>query len=156
MSDTKQMLFARDLMCICIDGVENADYQGKIWHQYSDEPIEFGSCVTMLRTMDNLMDEWDFPQRGLEGRDFDKKSEKVGHKGAGDELVIDKIQQEHGTRNVQNKRGSIATFVVQIAFRQRATWQGHVVCAESNEMKEFESAMALLRIMDRQIGGAGQ
>ncbi len=152
MSETKQMLFARNLICVCIDGIENADYQGKIWHQYTDEPIEFESAVSMLRIMDGLMDEWDFPQRGLEDRSFHKNAKKKELSAPGEELTIDKVQQMFGTRNIQNKKGELSTFVVQVGFRQRATWQGHVVCVESNEKKEFESAMALLRIIDLQNG----
>lgn len=153
MSDTKHMLFARNLICICIDGKENADYQGKIWHQYSDDPIEFESAIRMLSIMDKLMDEWDFPQRGLEDRSFEKSSRKKEQLHApGDELTIDKVQEMYGTRNIQNRKGNLSTFVVQVGYRQRATWQGHVVCVEANELKEFESAMALLRIIDIQNG----
>lgn len=153
MSETKHMLFARNLICICIDGKENADYQGKIWHQYSDDPIEFESAIRMLGIMDDLMDEWDFPQRGLEDRSFDKNNRKKEQLHAPDEeLTIDKVQEMFGIRNIQNRKGMLSTFVVQVGYRQRATWQGHVVCVEANELKEFESAMALLRIIDLQNG----
>ena len=39
MSETKQMLFARNLICACIESDDNADYQGLIYHQYADNPI---------------------------------------------------------------------------------------------------------------------
>ena len=153
MKETKQMLFARNLICICIDGKENADYQGRIWHQYSDDSIEFESGVRMLEIMDELMDEWDCPQRGLDDRTLvkgDSREEK--YPDACEELTIDKVQEMYGTRNVQNKKGKLSTFVVQVAFRQRASWQGHVICVESNEKKEFVSALSLIRIIDKQNG----
>ena len=101
------------------------------------------------------MDDWDFPQKGLEQREFIPK-EPHAHKRnvvKDDELVIDKIQKQHGVRNIQGKKGKLATFVVQVAFRQNATWQGHVVVASSNEKKSFTSAMELLRIMDDSMKG---
>ena len=152
MGDDKQALFARNLISICIDGTENADYQGKIWHQYSDDPLDFISFLDMLEIIDELLDEWDFPQKGLIERSFDKK-EKPSYKRNSDseELVIDKIQREKGTRNVQGKKGKKATFLLQVSFRQNATWQGHVICDKSGEKIDFESALELLRIMDKNI-----
>ena len=66
--------------------------------------------------------------------------------------TIEKTAQMFGTRNIQNKKGAISTFVVQVALRQKATWQGSVVCVETNEKKEFKSAMQLIRMIDFQNG----
>ena len=154
-SEPKQMLFARNLISICVDGNENADYQGCLWHQYSDDPISFRSATEMLAIMDDLMDGWDFPQKSMEQREF-VPTEHPTHRRKevrDEELVIDKIQKQHGTRNIQGKRGKLATFIVQVAFRQNATWQGNVVLANSNEKKAFSSAMELLRIMDDGMKG---
>ena len=152
MSDNKQMLYARNLISVCIDGVKNGDYQGQIWHQYSDEPLEFEGFLQMLSIMEGLLDEWDFPQKALATRSFFRQEKPVYKKHVNpDELVIDQVQKENGVRNVQNKRGKRATFIVQVSFRQRATWQGHVIHAESDEKKDYQSAMELLRIMDEYI-----
>ena len=155
MGEAKQMLFARNLISICVDSNENADFQGCIWHQYSDDPIKFGSVTSMLALVDGLMDEWDFPQKGLEQREFVSK-EHPKHKRdvvADDELVIDKDQSRHRTRNIQSKKGKLGTFVVQIAYRQNATWQGQVVISDTNDKKAFSSAMELIRIMSDSLKG---
>ena len=47
----------------------------------------------------------------------------------------------------QNK-GDRATFVVQVQFRQNATWQGTVTWAEKNEIQHFRSVLELIRLMD--------
>lgn len=155
MGETKHMLFARNLVSICVDSYDNADYQGTLWHQYSDDSIEFGSIAAMMTKMDELMDDWDFPQKGLEQREFirEEKSRFSDKRPSDGELVIDKIQQMSGTRNVQNKRGKLATFIVHVAFRQNATWQGQVVIVNENEQEDFKSAMELLIIMCRRIDG---
>ena len=154
MSDSKQMLFARNLICVCIDDDKDADYQGLIYHQYADEPISFNGIASMILEMENLFDEWDFPQRGLAERKFDKKKEN--HKRPvseteDDRLKIEIISDTHGVRNVQNKKGKLGTFVIQVVYRQDASWQGHVIYQEDNEKLEFNSALELIKIIDRAV-----
>ena len=154
MSDSKQMLFARNLICVCIDDDKDADYQGLIYHQYADEPISFNGIASMILEMENLFDEWDFPQRGLAERKFDKKKEN--HKRPvsetqDDRLKIEIISDTHGVRNVQNKKGKLATFVIQVVYRQDASWQGHVIYQEDNEKLDFNSALELIKIIDRAV-----
>ena len=154
MSDSKQMLFARNLICVCIDDDKDADYQGLIYHQYADEPISFNGIASMILEMENLFDEWDFPQRGLAERKFDKKKEN--HKRSvseteDDRLKIEIISDTHGVRNVQNKKGKLGTFVIQVVYRQDASWQGHVIYQEDNEKLDFNSALELIKIIDRAV-----
>ena len=154
MSDSKQMLFARNLICVCIDDNKDADYQGLIYHQYADEPISFNGIASMILEMENLFDEWDFPQRGLAERKFNKKKEN--HKRPvpeteNDKLKIEIISDTHGVRNVQNKKGKLATFVIQVVYRQDASWQGHVIYQEENEKLDFNSALELIKIIDRAV-----
>ena len=154
MSDSKQMLFARNLICVCIDDNKDADYQGLIYHQYADEPISFNGIADMILEMENLFDEWDFPQRGLAERKFDRKKEN--HKRPipeteDDKLKIEIISDTHGVRNVQNKKGKLGTFVIQVVFRQDASWQGHVIYQEDNEKLDFNSALELIKIIDRAV-----
>lgn len=44
--------------------------------------------------------------------------------------------------------GDTDTFVVNVQFRQHATWQGTVKWAEQNREVRFRSALELLKIMD--------
>ncbi len=152
MSETKQMLFARNLMCICVNGNDNAEYQGEIWTQYQDDPVMFMSVTNMLSQMDDLMDDWDFPQRALAQRHFYKNNVPENTYEEKDNiLVIDRIKEQNGIRNVQNKKGKFATFVVHVAFRQNATWQGEIIHSEKNEKYHFDSAMEMLTLMDKCI-----
>ena len=154
MSDSKQMLFARNLICVCIDDNKDADYQGLIYHQYADEPISFNGIASMILEMENLFDEWDFPQRGLAERKFDKKKESHKRPVSGtedDRLKMEIISDTHGVRNVQNKKGKLGTFVIQVVYRQDASWQGHVIYQEDNEKLDFNSALELIKIIDRAV-----
>jgi hypothetical protein len=154
MSETKQMLFARNLICACIESDDNADYQGLIYHQYADNPIAFDGMTDFMMKLEELFDEWDFPQRGLAPRVFKKGSrDDIGYKKKkfSDKLPIEVISEANGVRNVQNKKGKLGTFVIQVVYRQDATWQGHVIHQEKNEKIDFVSALELIKIMDRAL-----
>ena len=154
MSETKQMLFARNLICACIESDDNADYQGLIYHQYADNPIAFDGMTDFMMKLEELFDEWDFPQRGLAPRVFKKGTrDDIGYKKKklSDKLPIEVISEAKGVRNVQNKKGKLGTFVIQVVYRQDATWQGHVIHQEKNEKIDFVSALELIKIMDRAL-----
>lgn len=155
MSESKQMLFARNLVCVCVDETKDGDYNGVIWHQYSDDPVPFRGFSDFVVKADELFDTWDFPQRGLAERSFDKKSLAApsyrNKRGDSDQLVIDIIQDQNGVRNIQNKRGKLGTFAVQVTFRQNATWQGHMIHVESNEKFDFISGLELIKQIDGKL-----
>ena len=154
MSETKQMLFARNLICACVESDNNADYQGLIYHQYADDPIAFDGMTDFMMKLEELFDEWDFPQRGLAPRAFKKGSrDDIGYKKKKlpDKLPIEIISETNGVRNVQNKKGKLGTFVIQVVYRQDASWQGHVIYQEKNEKMDFVSALELIKIMDRAL-----
>ncbi len=153
MSDTKQMLFGKNLINICVNDKRDGDFQGVLYHQYADEPISFDSVVKLLVVIEKLLDQWDFPQKSLEPRTFKlvANTRNTRRTNVEDELVIDKLQAAYGTRNIQGYSGKLGSFIVQVIFRQNATWQGQVLISENNERKEFCSAMELLRIIDDNI-----
>ncbi len=43
---------------------------------------------------------------------------------------------------------SKATFIVQIQYRQNATWQGQIVWKEKDETKKFRSELELIKLID--------
>jgi hypothetical protein len=150
MSEAKQMLFSKNLICVCVDENDNADYQGVIWHQYDDEPVSFSGIYDMLVKVDELFDTWDFPQRSLERRSFNTSVTDIGLDNP-KEPLIDVIRKQSGIRNIQDKKGKLATFILQVSFRQNATWQGDVLNVSSNEKESFISALELVRIMDKAL-----
>lgn len=156
MAETKQMLFAKNLVCVCVEQVHDGDFSGLLYHQYADDPIAFTSAADFLLRMDDLMDDWDFPQRGLAERFFNK--EDMNHSGKhhllkddDERLPIEIVQDMNGVRNIQNKKGALGTFVVQVVFRQDATWQGHVIHQEKNVKNDFRSALELVKYIDSSV-----
>ncbi|MBQ1456962.1 MAG: hypothetical protein IIZ20_00455 [Butyrivibrio sp.] len=58
---------------------------------------------------------------------------------------------EQKIERLQKMRGNMGTFIIQVKFRQHATWQGVVVWAEENKRGKFQSAMELIQLMDHAI-----
>ncbi|MCI8888854.1 MAG: hypothetical protein HFG70_12330 [Hungatella sp.] len=55
-----------------------------------------------------------------------------------------------------NETGKRATFLVNVQYRQNATWQGKVLWAETGESCHFRSALELLKLMDGAMEEAGE
>ena len=49
---------------------------------------------------------------------------------------------------MQEERGKEGTFIVQVQYRQNATWQGQVIWAEENRKEHFRSALELIKLID--------
>ena len=141
----EQKLFARNLICVGIDKCENGDFCGRIWEPYDDQPFKFTGINEMVIHMDDLYDEWNYPQRALNERSFLRTHEMVRTNIIRDDGFVEKIDR------LQKMRGEIGTFIVQVKFRQHATWQGVVVWAEENKRGNFRSAMELVHLIDHAI-----
>lgn len=45
-----------------------------------------------------------------------------------------------------------ATFIVQVQFRQNATWQGSIHWNEKNKTQYFRSTLEMIKLMDEALG----
>lgn len=133
---------APNLCCVCIDNMENGEYQGRLFHYYAAEACPFSSGYELLMMVERLCDRLGYPQAAKRLRSFDDtfppaKKEEVIRLMSKDEL--------------SGQKGQMATFVVHVMHRQNATWQGTVVWAEKNQKANFRSAMELMRLMDSAV-----
>ena len=133
-------LYAPNLLCVCINQAQSGDYEGLIWHQYEDRPVEYKNTMDLIRKMDYLYDIWDFPQESTSGRFFGKKTVAV-QKKRGTDLNMD-------TERIQDKKGDKGTFIVHVKYRQNSTWQGEVIWTEHKKKQFFRSALELLKLID--------
>lgn len=134
-------LYAPNLISICINRKNGVDYEGEIWEEYDTEPKHFTSMLEAVRHIDDFLDELNFPQRAMAPRSFTKASTVETQRGRHRERV-------KKMDNLEAKNGEEGTFIVQIKYRQNATWQGQVVWAEQNRKEYFRSALELLRLID--------
>lgn len=52
---------------------------------------------------------------------------------------------------MSKRRFQRQTFIIQILNNQHASWQGTLTWIDSNETKEFRSALELIRLMDSAV-----
>lgn len=143
-------IYAPNLVCVCVDKVQKGSYRGRIWHQYSDKAVEYDGTISMIHKMEQLYDQWNFPQSSTRQRGFNERYKKVRvplSEAGEEETYLDR-------ERVWNENGDKGTFIVRVKYRQNSTWQGEVIWAEKNEKQYFRSALELLKMMDSALDDA--
>jgi len=116
---------------VCIDSYENGNPAGRFYNAYA-EPETFQSLSQFLIKMEALLDGLQLPQSSTVTRSFRKTAEP-----------LDRLPP------IQNvRKGSCATFEVQVIFRQHTSWQGTVIWLEENSEQSFRSVLELVLLMD--------
>lgn len=129
---------------ICIDEYDRGEMSGRIYEAFSDDPVEFGNVISLLKNLDDMYNSSEYPQASMRQRSFgEKKNEPAAEKSEQTEY---KIVKPSGV--VSNVRGKVATFRVKVMFRQNASWQGNVTWVEKGKEESFRSALELIMLMD--------
>ena len=55
------------------------------------------------------------------------------------------------SKELSDQNGSLATFLIYVRYRQRATWQGLLYQKEKDKLVDFGSELELIKEMDRMI-----
>lgn len=140
MIDRKKVdISAPNLMSICIDEDQNNEKRGRFYHRYSEEPVMFTDLNDLLIIADRLMDRIDYPQTSTRSRTFFDGNTDTRQKGA---------QRVKSSDDILNESGKKATFIVNVHYRQNATWQGKVLWTDTGKSCNFRSALELLKLID--------
>lgn len=138
---------------LCIDSAAHAELQGRWYNPYRPAPVSFENVITLLGSMEAFYNALCFPQSTFATRHFKPGRLKNTGQSAPRQREVKRYMSDEALQQLQ---GDKATFVVQVQFRQNATWQGTVTWAEKNETCHFRSALELLKLMDETLGQAGQ
>lgn len=133
---------APNLAAVCIDRVENESYIGRLYHKYNADCLQFHNVEQLLALIEQLCDVSGYPQRTTQKRTFQTKNTMTSREEASQVADINLVLEQ---------KGSMATFVVHVKYRQHSTWQGEVVWAEKNEKRTFRSALELLKLIDNAL-----
>jgi hypothetical protein len=131
---------------ICVDRQDGAKMEGRIFHRLSPQPVPFLEVSQLLLEMENLLDQLGYPQASTAGRQFRKIENRSALRNAENDQEDEELNPM--AKGAAQQKGNKATFVVQVQYRQNATWQGTVVWAEKEETKQFRSALELLKLID--------
>ena len=141
----KEMLYAPNLVSIGVDGKTAGDYYGRLWIPYAEEAENFSGMKQLLMMLDDQYDKWNYPQRSVNYRSLVKKADETTN----EEKINNKFLFVEKVNDMQQKRGKMATFVVQVKYRQQATWQGEVIWSEKDTKESFLSAWDLVKKIDK-------
>ena len=130
---------APNLTVICIDRIQDENFNGRIYHKFSQNSVEFANIEQILLIIDRLCDKIGYPQSTTKTRRF-----------RSDNLTIkrEEVLQVADSNVILEQKGTLGTFVVHVKYRQHSTWQGEVVWAEKNKKQTFRSALELLKLID--------
>lgn len=136
---------------ICVDGHENYEMTGIIYNSYLPKPAKFRSINEIIFIMERIFETISFPQAYYEDRAFNPKLKQP-----------EKTQTETEVRKYMpedtflNESGKKATFMVQVQFRQNATWQGTITWTEEKKVQRFRSTLEMLKLMGDALGDSGE
>ena len=120
---------------------ENKTLQGTISNPFFEAAIVFENVMQFITILEFLSDSLVYPQKAMELRQFDHGKEEKN--GFGFTTSAD-----------FSEKYPLATFEVEILFRQNASWQGKVTYAEQGSSAAFRSALELLMLMDSALSEA--
>lgn len=124
--DVKQSL-------VRVTGYDNKCISGYIENPYFENPRYFDNLTQFFLIMENLCDEISYPQRTNESRAL-----VPGLGGLPD------FKPQNGEKGER----AIASFRLNILFRQNSSWQGSVLWLEKQSDAQFRSALELVLLMD--------
>lgn len=126
---------------LCIDDVSGYDFSGRLKGGFGDEVYIFKSLTEAVGILEMLFDMHRFPQSTMEKRSFLGKNAFSKN--------MEDIMQDKQNNTAEN--GKKATFIVNVQFRQNATWQGTIQWVEKQKTQRFRSELEMIKLMDEAI-----
>lgn len=116
---------------------QNKNIQGIICNPFFEKDIPFENMMQLITMVERISDSLVFPQKAMQLRQFSDKNESEAITSYEFETTVDFTDKL-----------PLATFELEILFRQNASWQGTIVYAEQNLSSSFRSLLELLFLMD--------
>ena len=126
---------------LCIDKFVDDEVIGKFYHCFSDKPVEFKTAFGMINSFEKVMDMIGYPQKTTKRRIF------IGS-GLNEVNKVKELTKIMSDTDVMKNRGEKATFIVEVKYRENATWQGTVKWVEENKEQNFRRALELIKLID--------
>ncbi len=126
---------------ICLDEHSADTFKGRLFVSVFENALTFKSLNGLLSEMGKALEEAGNPRPFFEYRTFSEKKKveaKSSKKSDGHVKHFD-----HGRYS-----GELATFLVNILYRQNATWQGTVTWVEGDKSVNFRSALELFVLIE--------
>lgn len=135
-----RMWSAPNIVCICVDKIVDGVMEGKLYHRYSEDSMSFIGIDRILKYMDDLYEKIDYPQSAVRERSFVEAGPLERKKTIEPVLPVEALE---------DKEGKLATLLVYVRYRQKATWQGWLYSKEDDQLVEFDSELDLIKSLDQ-------
>lgn len=129
---TKFVPAEQKISVIQVTGYDNKNFEGTLQNAYYEERKTFTNLTQLLFLIENLQDDLQYPQKGMETRSF--KGE------ATPPIQLPQMEAPTGAPK--------ATFKLHLLFRQNASWQGSIIWLEEGVEAQFRSALEFVFLMD--------
>lgn len=118
-----------------------AECSGIMTSRYFHKSIFFHNEWELIEGIDSMLNQVGGPQEAFTPRNFLKASRKnIKSRRAEEEMAAD-------TNIIPMQAETKATFVIDVKYRQHASWQGTITWAEKGETRRFRSVLEMLRLM---------
>lgn len=148
----RKVLFMTDAAAkkiqVCIDACGCGGLKGRAYHPALGPLVRFSDINQLWSNLEEVFNAIEYPAASTKCRAFGRK--KQDSKG-------NKERQAMAQKKTAGicPAGKKATFIVQVMYRQNATWQGQVVWSEKNETRQFRSALELVKLIDSAVEESG-
>lgn len=135
---------------VCVDQVVDKEISGRLISPYAQASIPFGGIIDVVSRLDSFLTQRGYPQAYNTLRSFNPVGAAPKKRAERKELI-----QLMSSDVFETKLGEKLTFVIQVQFRQNATWQGTITWAEQNKTQHFRSTMEMIKLMDSAVEQQG-
>lgn len=144
-----------NIVSLCIDSYNARQQSGRLYHRYTDAPIQFSSLLEAFKQMDMFYSDIQFPHASTEPRSFfvDRRAGKWLTQKAPEMETMTEYERKDRKEmksfdDVIEQEGTDATFIIRVQHRQHSSWQGEVTWVDEKKREYFRSALELVRLID--------
>ena len=116
---------------VCIDSYEKGNPRGRLSNRYTGD-CSFDSLSQMLIRIEEILEELQMPQSYTCSRSFSH--------------LVEPMESAAATGRV--RKGTEATFELQVLFRQHTSWQGIITWQDRQQEHSFRSVLEMILLMD--------
>jgi hypothetical protein len=111
---------------------EKKNPSGILENTFYGQGVAFHSVIELLTLIERMQDELSYPQKAEDSRSFSEGRET--------KIITDSASEFTSP--------PIASFRINVIFRQHASWQGSITWIDKNMESQFRSVLELLMLMD--------
>ena len=135
---------------VAVDENEEGRLAGSVYSRRLTAPMLFKSTADLLLQIEDLLDTQDFPRAFQRKRTFgDKQQPRPWQRGDGAEDDNQYMDEEA----VNQARGKVCTFAINILTRQNTSWQGYLDWLDGSDRRAFNSDLELLGMITEGLDG---